>query len=345
MSRYLGRREFLKHLLLWSAAGSALGLAGCGTGSGPEPSPAVRPSEAAVPSPTPETEAGPAPLAPATPAGTAPYPDVAVARGPGASPAELTRRAIAALGGIERFVKPGHDVIVKPNICNAYHGPEYASTTNPEVVATIVSLCLAAGARRVRVMDYPFGGTPQAAYEKSGIASAVAAAGGQMEVMNRMKYRATPIPAGRRIKEWQVYGDILDADVVINVPIAKDHSSARLTLGMKNLMGVVENRTGFHARGLHQCIADLNTLVRPQLTVVDAVRILVDNGPTGGNLDDVRQTDTVIASTDVVAADAYAATLFGLQGRDIGYIRLGAEMGLGRLDLDALKIEEITVEA
>lgn len=342
MSTHLRRRELLKHLLWLSAAGSALSLANCGTGPGPEPGPAAEPAQGKATSPAPGTGAILSPTAPATPA---PYPYLSVARGPGASPAELTRRAIAALGGIERFVKPGHDVIVKPNICNAYHGPEYASTTNPEVVATIVSLCLAAGARRVRVMDYPFGGTPQAAYEKSGIASAVAAAGGQMELMSRMKYRATPIPAGRRIKEWQIYGDILDADVVINVPIAKDHSSARLTLGMKNLMGIVDNRAGFHARGLHQCIADLNSVVRPQLTVVDAVRILVDNGPTGGNLNDVRQTDTIIASTDVVAADAYAATLFGLQGQDIGYIRLGAEMGLGRLDLDALKIEEITVEA
>jgi uncharacterized protein (DUF362 family) len=266
-----------------------------------------------------------------------------VARGAGADPGELARRAIAAVGGIERFVKPGADVIVKPNICNAYHGPEYASTTNPQVVAAIVALCLGAGAKRVRVMDYPFGGAPPAAYATSGIEDAVKAAGGQMDVMKPMRFREVAIPQGRALKKSKVYGDILDADAVINVPIAKHHGSATLTLSMKNLMGVVENRTSMHAKGLHQSIADLCRVVRPQLTVVDATRILTRNGPTGGNLDDVKQMDTVIASTDMVAADSYAATLFGITGPDIGYIRLGAEMGLGQMDLGAVKVEEVAV--
>jgi uncharacterized protein (DUF362 family) len=132
-----------------------------------------------------------------------------------------------------------------------------------------------------------------------------------------------------------------DADVVINAPIAKQHGSTVLTLGMKNLMGVIQNRNGFHARGLHQCVADLNSAVRPQLTVVDAVRILTRNGPTGGNLDDVKKMDTVIASADVVAADTYAATLFDLTPDDVPYIQLGAEMGLGQSDLKAIEIEEV----
>jgi uncharacterized protein (DUF362 family) len=259
----------------------------------------------------------------------------------GADPAEITRRAIAAVGGIERFVRPDANVIIKPNICNAYHSPEYASTTNPEVIAALVALCLGAGARRVRVMDLPFGGSPQAAYAKSGIEEAVKAASGEMEVMTRMKYRTIDIPHGRAINKWSVYGEILDADVVINVPIAKNHGNTRLTLGMKNLMGTVLDRSGFHSRGLDQCIADLNSVVRPQLTVVDAVRILTANGPTGGNLNDVKKMDTVIASADVVAADAYATTLFGLTGNDIDYIRLGAEMGLGEMDLSKIQIEEI----
>ncbi|MGQ9492055.1 MAG: DUF362 domain-containing protein [Anaerolineae bacterium] len=266
-----------------------------------------------------------------------------MARGPGADPTELVRRALQAMGGTERFVRRGADVIVKPNIGSSYHGPEYAATTNPQVVAALVALCLAAGAKRVRVMDYPFGGSPQACYANSGIAAAVAAIGGQMEVINRLRFREIAFPAARSFKKWQVYGDILDADLVINVPIAKHHGGARLTLGMKNLMGVIENRGGFHSRGLHQCIADLSTAVKPQLTVIDAVRILVNNGPTGGSLDDVRRLDTVIVGTDVVAADAYAATLFGLRGADISHIRLAAEMGLAQIDLDALWIEEITV--
>jgi uncharacterized protein (DUF362 family) len=133
----------------------------------------------------------------------------------------------------------------------------------------------------------------------------------------------------------------MDADVVINVPIAKHHSAAGLTLGMKNLMGVVHDRDGMHARGLHQAIADIATVVRPQLTIIDAIRILTANGPTGGNLKDVKKLDTLVASTDVVAADSYATTFFGMTGKDIDYIRFGAAMGLGEMDLTKIKIEEI----
>ena len=277
---------------------------------------------------------------PSPPEPTDDQPYLAVAHG--GDPAAITRAAIAALGGIERFVRPGDDVIIKPNICVDYHGPEYAATTNPTVVATLVSLCLGSGARRVRVMDTPLGGTPESAYAASGIAEAVGAAGGQMEVMSRAKFARTPIPGGRDITSWEVYRDVLQADVLIDVPIAKHHSLARLSLGCKNLLGVVLKPNQMH-RNLGQRVADLTSLVRPTLTVVDAVRILVAHGPTGGSLNDVRQADTVIASHDVVAADAWAATLFDLRGEDVAYVRAAAEMGLGRLDLDELKIEEISV--
>jgi uncharacterized protein (DUF362 family) len=254
----------------------------------------------------------------------------------------MTHAALAAIGGIERFVKNGDDVIVKPNICVDYRSYEYAATTNPQVVAALVELCLGAGARRVRVMDSPFAGSGESAYARSGIAEAVAAAGGAMEVMNPAKFRRTEIPDGRDINAWSVYQDVLAADVVIDVPIAKHHSLARLTLGGKNLMGVIQKRGGIHAN-LGQRIADLVSLVRPNLTVVDAVRTLMAHGPTGGNLNDVRLTETIIASHDIVAADAYAATLFDLKGSDIVYVRTAAEMGLGTLDLDSVKIEEIAV--
>jgi uncharacterized protein (DUF362 family) len=265
---------------------------------------------------------------------------LAVARG--ADPAEITQTALAALGGIERFVKSGNDVIIKPNICVSYHPPEYAATTNPTVVATLVTLCLGAGARRVRVMDRPFGGTPEAAYAASGIGEAVQAAGGEMEVMSPVKFANFAIPDGRDITEWEVYQDIVNADVLINVPIAKHHSLARLTLGGKNLMGVVARPNRLH-RNLGQRVADLTSLVRPTLTVIDAVRILKAHGPTGGNLNDVQQLDTIIASHDIVAADAYGATLFAKTGSDIGYIKAAAEMGLGTMDLSNIKIEEISV--
>ena len=320
--REINRREFVKSLIALGAttlgAGGLLAQAACGPG--PE-----KAGELAR-----EPSSGP----------SADQAYLAVARG--GSPAEITQQAVAALGGIERFVHSGDDVIIKPNICVAYHTYEYAATTNPEVVATLVSLCLGAGAKKVRVMDYPFGGTAEAAYERSGIKEAVDAAGGQMELMANMKYRKTPIPDGRDLQEWSVYQDVLAADVLINVPIAKHHELARLSLGMKNLLGVVVSRNRFHSN-LGQRVADLTSLVYPTLTVVDAVRVLMDHGPTGGSLEDVRQMDMVIASHDPVAADSYAATLFGLAGPDVAYVKAAAEMGLGEMDLSNLKIEEAQV--
>lgn len=265
-------------------------------------------------------------------------PDLVIARN--GDPEDLVIRVINALGGMERFVKKGEKVIIKPNICTDYHSYEYAATTNPWVVGAIVKLCLAAGASRVQVMDFPFGGTAKSAYVKSGIQEQVERAGGEMLVMPEFKFVDTPIPEGKDIKSWIIFEDILKADVVINVPIAKHHSLARLTLGMKNLMGVIQNRSGLH-RNLGQRLADLTSLIRPTLTIVDAVRILTANGPTGGNLDDVKKIDTVIASPDIVAADAYATTLFGLQPEDISYIVAGNKMGLGNMNLDQLKILEV----
>ncbi len=282
--------------------------------------------------------AAPAAVAPAAAADGAPH--LVVARG--ADPQALVERALAALGGIERFVKQGHDVIIKPNMCNAYHGPEYASTTNPDVVAALVRLALGAGAKRVRVMDYPFAGSCAEAYAKSGIEAAVKAAGGQMEVMTPALFLPTKIPEGKNIQEWPVYQPVLEADVVINVPIAKHHSMARLTLGAKNLMGVIEDRGGLHAM-MGMRIADIASLVRPQLTVIDAVRILMANGPTGGSLDDVKQTGTLIASPDLVAADTYATSLFGVKPSDIWAIGACAAQGLGTSDLSSIKIEELAV--
>jgi len=274
-----------------------------------------------------------------TPPGNAAY--LAVTRGK--DPVRILQNAVTALGGMERFVKPGHSVIIKPNICVDYRSYEYAATTNPEIVSALTTLCLRAGAKLVRVMDRPFGGTPEQAYATSGIGEAVRAAGGQMEIMSSAKYREVAIPYGKDITRWPVYGDILDADVLINVPIAKQHSLSRLTLGMKNLLGIVQNPNRFHSN-LGQRLADLASIVRPALTVVDAVRILRDHGPTGGSLDDVATTNTVIASHDVVAADAYAATLFGLTGSDISSVRAAAQMGLGTLDLSSVKVEEMTLQ-
>ena len=344
----LSRRQFLKRAGV-SVAGLVLLGSGCGQRSAentkePIAPTATRPIRQEAPTATHVVQQE-APTAThvvqqETPTATKQPAYLSVARG--TDPEAITKAAIVALGGMERFVKAGDDVIVKPNICVAYHGPEYAATTNPTVVATLVRLCLGAGARRVRVMDSPFGGTAESAYAVSEIGEAVKAAGGQMEVMSPVKYVDTDFPDARTFSSWKVYQDVLDADVLINVPIAKTHGLSRLTLGGKNLMGCILSPGAMH-RALGQRIADLMTLVRPTLTVVDAVRILTANGPTGGDLGDVKRTDTVVASHDTVAADAWAATLFGLSGADIPYIQAAVERGLGILDLDTIKVEEISV--
>jgi uncharacterized protein (DUF362 family) len=268
------------------------------------------------------------------------YPDMAVARG--GEPEALVAAAIAALGGMERFVKPGDSVIVKPNICVAYHTYEYAATTNPWVVGALVKLCRNAGASKVLVMDYPFGGSVDQAYVKSGIQEQVLASGGEMEPFAFLKFVKTDLPEAVDLKSCDIYEEVLSADVIINVPIAKQHGLARLTLGMKNLMGVIRDREAMHSN-LGQRLADLNSKIRPALTVVDAVRILTYGGPSGGDLNAVKKLDTVIASPDIVAVDSYAATLFNLSPSDLTYIRAGTTMGLGRSDLENLRIEEITV--
>ncbi len=332
----LSRREFIRNMIALgfsaATAGTLFSWLACSRKESLEPVPVPPPASPPASAAKPQKPAAPGPALGDT------Y--LAVARGE--SPVAMVHAAIKALGGIERFVKSGNDVIIKPNICVAYHSYEYAATTNPEVVGALVALCLGAGARRVRVMDFGFGGRPEQAYSRSGISDAVGKAGGQMEVMSSVKYRDTAIPEGRDLTSWPVYGDVLDADVLINVPIAKHHNLARLTLGMKNLMGVVLNRGDFHSN-LGQRIADLTSVVRPTLTVVDAVRILMNHGPTGGDLDDVKMTNTVIASHDIVAADAYATTLFGLSGADLPAVRAGAQMGLGTMELGSVKVEEINV--
>jgi len=296
-------------------------------------SPPSRPTEAAVATPEPTETASPT---------LEELPDLVAVRG--GQPRDLVRNAIAALGGIGRFVASGEDVIIKPNICVAYHTYEYAATTNPWVVAALVELCWEVGAGRVRVMDYPFGGTAEEAYVRSGIQEQVLAAGGEMEIMSGYKYVAVEIPGAQSLYRCEVYDDVLNADVVINVPIGKHHSLARLTLGMKNLMGVIADRPAIHL-DLGQRLADLTSLIRPELTVVDAVRILMANGPSGGRLADVQQRDTIIASTDIVAADSYAArTLFEVDPGSLSYVRAGAARGLGRSDLENLRIEEVTLD-
>ena len=258
------------------------------------------------------------------------------------SPADaLVKTAIAKLGGMRRFVGNGDDVVIKPNICAARE-PKYAATTNPVVIATLVRLARGAGASRVRVMDNPISSNPSGCYSTSGIAAAVKAAGGSMQVMSGSRYKTYDIPGGT-LRRHPVYRDMVECDVLINVPIAKQHGSTGLTLAGKNLMGCTSDRGRMHNLGLSRTIAELNAFLRPDLTVLDAIRILVRNGPSGGSLSDVRRKDIVIACKDWVATDAYVTRLFGKSPGFVPYIAAAARMGLGKSNLSGLDIRKYEV--
>lgn len=251
----------------------------------------------------------------------------------------LLAKASAELGGLDKIIKPGDYVIVKPNI-GWDRKPEYAANTNPEVVAAVIKLCFRAGAGNVQVFDVTCD-DDRRCYKSSGIAAAAEEAGAQVDFVDWGLFKEVDFPDGKVLKKWDVYGDVLRADVLINVPVAKDHSLAKLTLGMKNMMGVAGGDRGRWHKDLANYLTDFATRFRPNATVIDATRILVAGGPTGGSLKAVKKLDKLIVSTDIVAADAYAATLFGLKPTDLGYVREASERGLGVANLDDIKAVEI----
>jgi uncharacterized protein (DUF362 family) len=158
--------------------------------------------------------------------------------------------------------------------------------------------------------------------------------------MDQERYKKTKIN-GTFLKEWELYDEALTADVLINVPIAKDHSTSRLTLGLKNLMGIMGGNRGYIHRSIDEALADLNSAVKSHLTIIDATRILVRHGPVGGSLNDVKVLNKVIASTDIVAADAYATTLFGLNPQDVSPTVAAYKRGLGEMNLNRIKIVKV----
>ena len=277
-------------------------------------------------------------LSPLETFGAAPPPDLAVVQGP--SPEKIVRAAIDALGGIKRFISRGDVVVVKPNI-GWDRVPEQAGNTNPGVVAAVVRLCYEAGAKKVKVFDRPVN-DPRRCYVQSGIEAAARAAEAEVNFMDDRKFKDMAIN-GLALKTWPLYSEIFEADKVINVPIAKEHSLSTLTLAMKNWMGVMGGwRSRIH-QNIDESLVDLAKAIKPTLTILDAVRILTANGPTGGSLSDVKQLNLIAVGTDQVAIDSFGATLFGFKGSDLGYVRLGAKAGLGVMDLSKLKIKKVRV--
>lgn len=251
-------------------------------------------------------------------------------------------RAIQALGGMGAFVKKGQKVVVKPNIGWDVI-PERAANTNPHLVKRIIEHCFMAGAREVFVFDHTCD-TWGRCYKNSGIERAAKEAGAKIVPGNVEKYyQRVDVPGGKKLKQTKVHELILDSDVFINVPILKSHGSARLTISMKNLMGIVWDRRWWHANGLHQCIADFATYRKPDLNIVDAYNVMMKNGPRGVSRADVSTMKYLIVSNDMVAADSAASKIFGMDPTDVRYIGMADQLGAGVMKLDQLNIKRITL--
>ncbi len=252
---------------------------------------------------------------------------------------EMTEKVVEGIGGMKRFVAPGNVVWVKPNI-GWDRGPELAANTNPDVVATLVRLCLEAGAKTVKVGDNTCD-IAEKCYQASGIAEAARAAGAEVVFLDRRRFRETPI-GGKRLKSVPLYPEILACDLIVNVPIVKHHGLANATMCMKNYMGVMENRRLVH-QDIAECLAELTRFMKPRLCVLDGIRILKNHGPKGGDPNDVELKTSLAAGTDIVALDAWGAELMGLKPTAVGSIVAGQKAGLGTIDYRSLEPREIVV--
>ena len=300
----MDRREFIKDAFLWSAGLSLAGsrLHGVGEAFAAEGAPVVAMAESA-------------------------------------NYAELVPKVLAPLGGMAAFVSPGDKVVIKPNM--AWDRlPEHGANTHPVIVRALAEQALAAGAAEVLVFDRPCN-EERRCYTRSGIMAAIKSLDNdkvRVEYIDYRKFMPVEIEKGKVLTKAVIYRDVLEADSYINVPVAKHHGLSGLTLGLKNSMGVLGGNRGKMHNNIGQKLADLATVVRPKLTFIDATRLLLRNGPQGGSLQDVKIRNAVLASTDPVAADAYATTLFGIKPEEIESTVAAYKMGLGEMRLDKINL-------
>jgi uncharacterized protein (DUF362 family) len=262
----------------------------------------------------------------------------------GGEAAEMFDKGIASLGGMKKFVKPNQTVVVKPNI-GWDTPPERGANTSPELVARIIEHCKMAGAKAIYVFDNSIAEWTRC-YKISGIEDAVKKAGGIMvSGKSESNYHEVNIPKGNRLKRTKVHELVLESDVFINVPTLKSHGGTTLSISMKNLMGIVWDRKYWHGNDLHQCIADFVTYRKPDLNIVDAYRVLKRNGPRGVSVADVVNMKYQIISQDIVAADAAATKVFGLDPKQLKHIILAEQLGVGSSNIEAMKVNRITIGA
>ncbi|MDO5317255.1 MAG: DUF362 domain-containing protein [bacterium] len=254
---------------------------------------------------------------------------------------KMIAAGIAKMGGWEKFVKPGAKVALKPNL--AWKStPEQGGNTHPAIVREVVLAAEAAKAKQVLIPENTCQPEKET-FPTSGILEALKGTKAKLYRPKRADYVEVDVPKGKICRKAKVSRDLIEADCLINMPVAKHHGGATLTISMKNWMGAVDNNTrrSWHRDGLHQCIADFSTYLKPHLVIVDATRIMLDHGPQGpGKL---AHPHEIIFSTDPAAADAYAASLFNKTPQDVPHIKLAGELGVGCIDLAKIKIERVEV--
>ena len=262
------------------------------------------------------------------------------------TPTQLLQAAMTPLGGMGRFVKKGQRVVIKANIAWA-RTPDQAATNNPELLFALIKMCYAAGAKKVAVWDHTCDNY-QFTFSRSKLKETSQSAGADIfSGHGRNVYKAIDVPKGKKLKKVEINKDVLDTDVFINFPIPKQHFATELTLGLKNLIGIVWDMEQFHRIDLHQCIADINTVRKPDLVVMDAVRILTTNGPKGPGK--IEEPGEVITSTDVVAIDAYCASFFKnpktgkpFRPDEIRFVKNAYDLGLGEIDLSKVTVKKVS---
>jgi len=265
--------------------------------------------------------------------------DLAVISG---EPVAATRKALEAIGGMSRFVKKGQPVVLKPNMSFA-RTPDFSATTHPLVVATVAQACLEAGAQKVLVLDHTLQ-RAELCLERTGIQDACKSIAGVhvLALQERKFFREIKIPQGKVLERVEVMKEIVDGQVLINIPVAKSHSATGVSLGLKGLMGMIWDRESFHSQyNINQAIGDLATVIKPQLTILDATRALAQGGPGGPG--EVKKPNLIIAGVDPVAVDSYGVSIVpwygqNFKGRQVEHLLVAHQRGLGKIDIDQLKI-------
>jgi len=280
------------------------------------------------------------PAAATNASGVNPFLIEAIAQTEGTTIRALTRSTFEAAGGIQHFVSRDDVVVIKPNISWAQR-PELAATTHPEVLEAVIELCQEAGAKKVRIADNTIHDARRC-FAITG-AGQVARKTGADLVYPRSSLMRNMNLKGNRLDIWPVFTPLLEADTLINLPVAKHHSLSRLTLGMKNWIGAVGGSRWSLHQDINQSIVDLARFFKPTVTLIDAVRIMTRNGPSGGSTADVAVKNTLILSNDPVAADARATLLFDHDPQKMGFVRLAQKQGLGTVDVDQLDFRKVLI--